>query len=58
LNGSFFLKPPGAGQTVFDDLSRDTATGGNGNDWFLLNRTAPGTLDSSDRAGSETGTDL
>jgi hypothetical protein len=43
---------------VFDDAVRDTLTGGNGSDWFILNRTGSGVLDRSDSSGSEVATDL
>jgi uncharacterized repeat protein (TIGR01451 family) len=55
LNGTNLLQP---GQTVFDDTSVDTLTGRQGQDWFLLNRTGGGTLDTSDRSGTEIATDL
>ena len=58
LNGANFLKASGAGQTVFDDSSRDTLSGANGSDWFLLNLTGGTVLDTSDRNGPEVATDL
>jgi Ca2+-binding RTX toxin-like protein len=55
LNGTNWLKP---GQTVFDDSSKDTLIGGPGQDWFLLNTTGAGILDTSDRNRWEIATDL
>jgi len=48
----------GPGQTVFDDAHQDRLTGGKGSDWFLLNLSGGMVLDTSDRMGSEVGTDL
>jgi hypothetical protein len=39
-------------------VSRDTLTGGLGQDWFLLNKTGGTVLDSSEATSSETVTDL
>jgi Ca2+-binding RTX toxin-like protein len=39
LNGNYFLRTGGSGQTAFDDGARDVLVGGLGADWFLLNRT-------------------
>jgi Ca2+-binding RTX toxin-like protein len=36
LNGDFFLKASGAGQTVFNDAAVDTLTGSQQSDWFFL----------------------
>jgi Ca2+-binding RTX toxin-like protein len=61
LNGTTYLKATTPGQTVFNDTSLDRLTGGNGNDWYLLNSVRGGmldTLDTSDRTGSEVATDL
>src|SRR5262249_2041589 len=53
LNGNFFLKAAGPGQTVFDDGASDTLTGGSGRDWFFANLDA-GILDVVvDLAGDE-----
>jgi Ca2+-binding RTX toxin-like protein len=37
LNGNFFLKRSGLGQTVFEDGPGDQLTGGAGADWFFTN---------------------
>ena len=37
LNGNFFLKSLGIGQTVFEDGPGDQLTGGAGADWFFTN---------------------
>jgi Ca2+-binding RTX toxin-like protein len=58
LNGPNLLTTSGAGRTVLDDVSRDTLTGGLGQDWFLLNKTGGTVLDSSEATSSETVTDL
>jgi len=58
LNGTNYLKATSPGQTVFNDTGADRLTGGNGSDWFLLNTTGGGVLDTSDRNGSEVATDL
>jgi hypothetical protein len=58
LNGSNLLTTSGAARTVFDDTSKDTSTGGLGQDWYLLNRTGGTALDKSDATSSETVTDL
>jgi Ca2+-binding RTX toxin-like protein len=55
LNGTAYLRP---GVEASDDGVRDTLTGAKGVDWFVLNRTAPGTLDASDRTNQEIGSDL
>jgi hypothetical protein len=36
LNGDFFLRATGPGQTVFDDFAADTLTGSQHLDWFFL----------------------
>ena len=57
LNGSFFLKGPGAGQTVFNDTQIDRLKGANGSDWFFADPT--GTAgETTDRSGSEQLVDL
>jgi subtilisin family serine protease len=58
LNGTYYLKATSPDQTVFNDTGPDTLTGANGTDWFLLNSTGSGVLDTSDRIGSEVATDL
>jgi Ca2+-binding RTX toxin-like protein len=58
LNGSSKLTTTGAGRTVLDDTSKDTLTGGLGQDWFLLNKTGGTVLDKSDATSSEITTDL
>jgi predicted extracellular nuclease len=58
LNGPYLLKGAAPGQTVFDDASPDTLSGGNGSDWFLLNRSGGTVLDISDRTGTEVATDI
>jgi len=50
LSGTSKLPPPG--QTVFDDGSPDTLTGGNGRDWFFANYPAQDSL--PQRASNET----
>jgi hypothetical protein len=44
--------------TVFDDTSADNLLGQTGKDWFLMNQTGGGTLDSSDADKNEIVTDL
>lgn len=58
LNGTSYLLGPGAGQTVFNDVSPDTLTGGFGRDWYLLNEAGGGALDMSNRTLLEVATDL
>ena len=41
--------PWARGRTVFDDGAVDRLTGGNGDDWFLLNIAGAGARDTSDR---------
>lgn len=55
LNGSFFLDP---GTTVSDDTSADSANGWRGRDWFLVNRTGAGVLDTTDAKNPDRVTDL
>ena len=49
LNGNAQLVPVGGGRTVFDDGAVDRLTGGNADDWFLLNVAGAGARDTSDR---------
>lgn len=58
LNGAICLKAASPGQTVFHDASLDGLIGGNGSDWFLLNSTGTGVLDTSDRTHTEVAPDL
>jgi hypothetical protein len=46
------------GLRILDDASRDTLTGGLGQDSYLLNRTGGTVPDSSDATSAETITDL
>ncbi|MCY2965918.1 MAG: hypothetical protein NT069_20195, partial [Planctomycetota bacterium] len=58
-NSGYFLKGSGPWQTVFDDGSKDTLTGGAGLDWYFGNFIGSGLLDTlTDGAGSETKSDL
>jgi Ca2+-binding RTX toxin-like protein len=58
LNGTNYLKGDAPDQTVFDDTSPDTLSGGNGADWFLLNLTGGTVLDLSDHKGPDVMTDI
>src|SRR5581483_792695 len=48
VNGNVYLK---VNLTVFDDTSRDTAAGGNDQDWFLVNISGGGVIDKISGAG-------
>jgi Ca2+-binding RTX toxin-like protein len=58
LNGASKLTTTGAGRTALDDASKDSLTGGMGQDWYLLNKTGGTVLDTSDATSSEVRTDL
>jgi hypothetical protein len=58
LNGTALLTSTGAGRTAFDDSSVDAASGGLGQDWYLVNTSGGTALDSSDAAKGEIRTDL
>ena len=57
-NGTTLLTTTGSGRTVFDDSSIDTATGGLGQDWFLINTAGGTAVDKSDVAKGEVRTDV
>lgn len=58
FNGTAFLTSSGAGRTAFDDSSVDTATGGLGQDWYLINSSGGTAIDRSDAAKGEVRNDL
>lgn len=58
VNGANRLTTTGAGRTVLNDTSVDVAHGLGSQDWFLMNYTGGGAVDTSDRTASETRTDL
>jgi hypothetical protein len=53
-NGNIFLNDT----TVFDDLVRDTLTGGSGFDWFIYNNSGSGSDNTTDMQRDETSTDI